>query len=86
MAATIKPFNLDKKQVFEAFKAVKSNGGTAGVDGRTLEQFEADLKNNLYPKGHYSLPAVLAGWQSTSVCGKSFPLNRRGFSSAFDKA
>jgi RNA-directed DNA polymerase len=27
---------------------VKSNGGAAGVDGQTIEQFEADLKNNLY--------------------------------------
>src|SRR5262249_31005929 len=24
------------------------NGGAAGVDGQTIEQFEADLKNNLY--------------------------------------
>jgi retron-type reverse transcriptase len=48
MAATSKPFNIEKKQVLEAFKAVKSNGGAAGVDGQTLEQFEADLKNNLY--------------------------------------
>jgi hypothetical protein len=30
--------------------------------------------------------SVLAWWQSTSVCGKSFPLNRRDSSSAFDKA
>jgi hypothetical protein len=28
--------------------AVKSNGGAAGVDGQTIEQFEADLKCNLY--------------------------------------
>jgi len=48
MSATGKPFNVDKKQVFEAYKAVKSNGGAAGVDGQSLEQFEADLKNNLY--------------------------------------
>ena len=55
-----------KKQVFEAFKAVKSNGGSAGVDGQTLEQFEADLKNNLYKvwnrmsSGSYFPPAVRA--------------------------
>jgi RNA-directed DNA polymerase len=51
MAATGKPFNIDKKQVFEAFKAVKSNGGAAGVDGQTLEQFEADLRSNLTRSG-----------------------------------
>src|SRR5580693_3937078 len=48
MRATGKPFDLEKKRVYEAYKAVKSNGGAAGVDGQTIEQFEADLKNNLY--------------------------------------
>ena len=48
MRATDKPFNIDKKLVYEAYKAVKSNKGAAGVDGQTIEQFEADLKSNLY--------------------------------------
>ena len=48
MRATGKPFNIEKKRVYEAYKAVKSKGGAAGVDGQTIEQFEADLKNNLY--------------------------------------
>jgi hypothetical protein len=48
MRATGKPFTIDKKQVYEAYKAVKSKGGAAGEDGQTIEQFEADLKNNLY--------------------------------------
>ena len=39
---------IDKRLVYEAYKAVKSNGGAAGVDGQTIEQFEADLKGNLY--------------------------------------
>jgi RNA-directed DNA polymerase len=43
---TDKPFNITKKQVYEAYKAVKSNAGAAGVDKQTLEQFEADLQNN----------------------------------------
>lgn len=66
MAATGKPFNIDKWQVFEAFKAVKSNGGAAGVDGQSLEQFEADLKRNLYKiwnrmsSGTYFPPPVRA--------------------------
>jgi RNA-directed DNA polymerase len=66
MTATGKPFYIDKKQVLEAFKAVKSNGGAAGVDGQTLEQFEADLKNNLYKiwnrmsSGTYFPPPVRA--------------------------
>jgi hypothetical protein len=28
---TDKPFNITKKQVYEAYKAVKSNAGSAGV-------------------------------------------------------
>jgi RNA-directed DNA polymerase len=28
-----KPFKIDKRQVYEAYKAVKSNQGAAGVDG-----------------------------------------------------
>jgi len=66
MLATDKPFTIDKRQVFGAFKAVKSNGGSAGVDRQTLEQFEADLKGNLYKiwnrmsSGSYFPPPVRA--------------------------
>jgi len=45
---TNKPFHIDKKRVYEAYKAVKSNAGSAGVDGQTIEQFDSDLQNNLY--------------------------------------
>jgi RNA-directed DNA polymerase len=66
MRTTGKPFNIDKKQVYEAYQAVKSNGGAAGVDGQTIEQFEADLKGNLYKiwnrmsSGSYFPPPVRA--------------------------
>jgi RNA-directed DNA polymerase len=43
-----KPFQIPKQEVWEAYKQVKANGGAAGVDGQTIEDFEADLKNNLY--------------------------------------
>lgn len=39
---------ITKQMVWEAFKAVKSNQGSAGIDGVSLKDFEADLKNNLY--------------------------------------
>ena len=39
---TNKPFMIEKRQVYEAYKAVKSNKGVAGVDGQTIEQFEAE--------------------------------------------
>ena len=45
---TDKPFMIDKRRVYEAYKAVKSSKGGAGVDGQTIEAFEADLKGNLY--------------------------------------
>jgi RNA-directed DNA polymerase len=63
---TDKPFNITKKQVYEAFKAVKSNAGSAGVDGQTIQLFEADLQGNLYKlwnrmtSGSYFPPPVRA--------------------------
>ncbi len=66
MRTTDKPFNIDKKLVYEAYKAVKSNKGAPGVDGQTLEQFESDLKSNLYKiwnrmsSGTYFPPPVRA--------------------------
>jgi RNA-directed DNA polymerase len=61
-----KPFNIDKREVYEAYLQVRSNGGAAGVDGMTLEEFEADLKGNLYKiwnrmsSGAYFPPPVRA--------------------------
>jgi RNA-directed DNA polymerase len=43
-----KPFNISKRQVWEAYKRVKANKGAAGVDRQTIEKFNVDLKNNLY--------------------------------------
>jgi RNA-directed DNA polymerase len=45
---TDKPFHIEKKRVYEAYKAVRSNRGAAGVDDQTLEQFDEDLGGNLY--------------------------------------
>jgi RNA-directed DNA polymerase len=66
MRTTSKPFDIDKKLVYEAYKAVKANGGAAGVDGQTIEQFADDLKGNLYKvwnrmsSGSYFPPPVRA--------------------------
>jgi RNA-directed DNA polymerase len=43
-----KPFEISKRVVWEACLRVKANKGAAGVDGQTIEQYEQDLKNNLY--------------------------------------
>lgn len=48
MTTSSKPFNIDKQGVYEAYLRVRSNGGAAGVDGTTLDEFETDLKGNLY--------------------------------------
>jgi retron-type reverse transcriptase len=66
MDTTAKPFMIDKRRVYEAYKAVKSSKGGAGVDGQTIEAFEADLKGNLYKiwnrmsSGSYFPPPVRA--------------------------
>jgi RNA-directed DNA polymerase len=66
MRTADKPFKIEKKLVYEAYKAVKSNAGSAGVDGQTIEQFEANLQNNLYKlwnrmsSGSYFPPPVRA--------------------------
>jgi len=43
-----KSFCISKHLVFEAYRRVKANKGAAGVDGKTLDQFEENLKDNLY--------------------------------------
>lgn len=65
MSAT-KPFTISKLQVYEAFKAVKANAGAAGVDEQSIEDFERNLKDNLYKiwnrmsSGTYFPPPVKA--------------------------
>jgi RNA-directed DNA polymerase len=44
----VKPFDIPKREVWEAFKKVKANQGAAGVDGQSIADFEDDLSNNLY--------------------------------------
>ena len=61
-----KSFEISKWEVWEAYRQVKANQGAPGVDGVTLEQFDADLKNQLYriwnrmSSGTYFPPAVKA--------------------------
>jgi group II intron reverse transcriptase/maturase len=61
-----KSFEISKREVWEAFREVRSNKGAPGVDGQSIAAFEADLKNNLYKiwnrmsSGTYFPPAVRA--------------------------
>jgi len=43
-----KPYSIPKRLIYEAYKRVKANKGSAGVDEQSLKDFEQDLKNNLY--------------------------------------
>lgn len=62
----VKPFDIPKQMVWEAYRRVKANKGAAGVDGQSVEQFEQDLRNNLYrlwnrmSSGSYFPPPVKA--------------------------
>ena len=59
-------FDISKKLVWRAYLRVKANKGAEGVDGQTIEDFEQNLKGNLYriwnrmASGSYIPPAVKA--------------------------
>ena len=61
-----KPFVIPKSLVWEAYRRVAANKGAPGVDGQALEEFEADLRDNLYviwnrmSSGSYFPPPVRA--------------------------
>ena len=61
-----KPFQIPKQLVWEAYRRVRANKGAAGVDGKSLAEFESDLRNNLYKiwnrmsSGTYFPPPVRA--------------------------
>jgi group II intron reverse transcriptase/maturase len=61
-----KPFAIPKQLVWEAYRRVAANKGAPGVDGQALEEFEADLADNLYKiwnrmsSGSYFPPPVKA--------------------------
>ena len=61
-----KPFDIPKVLVWKAYQHVKANQGAAGVDGVSIEEFETDLRNNLFKiwnrmsSGSYFPPPVRA--------------------------
>jgi hypothetical protein len=42
-AAETKPFDISKREVWEAYKRVKSRRGAAGIDDVSIENFEQSL-------------------------------------------
>ncbi|MCA1708039.1 MAG: group II intron reverse transcriptase/maturase, partial [Actinobacteria bacterium] len=61
-----KSFDISKRAVWEAYRRVKANKGAAGVDEQSIEEFERDLKGNLFKlwnrlsSGSYFPPPVRA--------------------------
>jgi len=59
-----KTYPITKAQVWEAFKLVKSKGGSAGIDGISIEKIAENPEKHLYPvwnqlaSGSYFPPAV----------------------------
>jgi RNA-directed DNA polymerase len=59
-----KPFSISKRLIWNAYTKVKVNHGAAGVDEQSIEEFESDLRDNLYKlwnrmsSGSYMPPPV----------------------------
>ena len=66
LKSAVKPFDISKREVWEAYEKVKANKGAPGVDGVSLAEFDADLRGNLYviwnrmSSGSYFPPPVKA--------------------------
>jgi group II intron reverse transcriptase/maturase len=66
LKASGKPFDISKQEVLDAWIKVKGNQGAPGVDGLSVEEFEKDLRGNLYriwnrmSSGTYFPPPVMA--------------------------
>ncbi|GAA0921865.1 MULTISPECIES: group II intron reverse transcriptase/maturase [Streptomyces violaceusniger group] len=66
LKSQVKPFEISKWEVKEAWEEVRANKGAPGVDGQGIDDFEKGLKNNLYKiwnrmsSGSYFPPPVRA--------------------------
>jgi RNA-directed DNA polymerase len=65
-SAAVKPFDIPKALVWQAYWSVKANKGAPGVDGQSIDEFDEDRDNNLYriwnrmSSGTYFPPPVRA--------------------------
>lgn len=48
LKSQVKPFDISKWEVKEAWEEVRANKGAPGVDGQSIGDFEKDLERNLY--------------------------------------
>lgn len=74
-----KPYEIPKQLVLNAWLAVKANHGAAGVDGQTIDEFEASLEKGLYKiwnrmsSGSY-MPPMVKRVEIAKSDGKKRPL------------
>jgi hypothetical protein len=79
-----KPFDIPKREVWEAFKKVKANQGAAGVDGQTIADFEADLSNKPLRRPMRAIdrcasppkPSLASGHRTNAICRHSGPCSK----------
>ena len=82
-----KPYQISKHLVWEAYQRVKANKGAAGVDGESLQAFEAKLEDNLYKlwnrlsSGSYFPPPV----KGVSIPKKSGGVRMLGIPTVADR-
>ena len=82
-----KPYQISKHLVWEAYQRVKANKGADGVDGESLQAFEAKLKDNLYKiwnrlsSGSYFPPPV----KGVSIPKKSGGVRMLGIPTVADR-
>lgn len=43
-----KPYEIDKHLIWNAYKRIRKNKGSAGIDGVEIEEYDKSLKANLY--------------------------------------
>jgi RNA-directed DNA polymerase len=43
-----KSYEISRQLVWKAYQQVKANKGAAGIDRETIQEFEKNLKDNLY--------------------------------------
>jgi RNA-directed DNA polymerase len=65
LKTSTKSFAISKRLVYEAWKRVKANRGSAGIDAESIAEFEENLSRNLYKvwnrmaSGSYIPPPVM---------------------------
>ncbi len=63
-----KPFDIPKRLVLEAYERVKANKGAAGVDGQSIDDFESDLRNNLFHDDSYGYRPRRSALDAVAKC------------------